>query len=354
MFRIFTLGLALAIAAVGLGEAADPPAPPPPVAPSLVTLDRTGPLTEIAAELTKQTALPIDLSAVDGTTPVAVKVKGVPAWEAIERAADRANCFVSVAGKKVKFSKRPDGVPAVPSSIDGPFRVVLRKVVAKRDLEFASTEYELHLEVQWEPRFPVFLIDAEPKATATVGDAKISADSPSVRTMPLGYTHPAVVRLKNVPRDAKTIDELTGEFRLVAAAKVLAVEFKDLTGEKPQAQTVEGVSVTLNPVKTSEKRAEFGVELEYPKSHPEFESFQLWSGGNVFRLYPPNAREGVPPADYSAEQRGRRVLADYNFTGPNGTTFALPDLKGWRVVYETPGPMTEQTVKFTLKGVLLP
>jgi hypothetical protein len=48
------------------------------------------------------------------------------------------------------------------------------------------------------------------------------------------------------------------------------------------------------------------------------------------------------------------VRADYNFTGPNGAAFALPDLKGWRVVYETPCPMSEQTLGFKLKNIPLP
>ena len=131
-------------------------------------------------------------------------------------------------GDKVKFTKRPKGVGPAPSGIDGPFRVVLKKVVARRDPELPDAETELVLEVQWEPRLPVLLIDTEPKATASVGREKIAADAASVRVIPTGATHAATVRLKNVPRDAKRIDEVTCTFRVVAAAKMLAVEFNDL------------------------------------------------------------------------------------------------------------------------------
>jgi hypothetical protein len=96
------------------------------------------------------------------------------------------------------------------------------------------------------------------------------------------------------------------------------------------------------------------VELEYPESHPEFESFQQWSGSNEFRLFAPNQEAGVKPSTYSTDERGRRVTTAYSFTGPNGAAFALPDLKGWRVVYETPCPMAEQTLTFKLKGITLP
>lgn len=349
MLRTFAAGLVLAAGVVS----AAPPAKPAPVAAKTVTL-APGTLADVTAELTKQAELPFDLGSVDGKTPIKAAAKAVPFWEAVEAVTDDAKCFASVQGGKVKFAKRPNGVGAAPSSIDGPFRVVLKKVVAKKDFEAAGTDYELHLEVQWEPRFPVYLIDDEPKATATVGKEKLTADSPSVRGMPTGYTHPAVVRLKNVPRGAKQIDELTGTFRLVAAAKMLAVEFTDLTGDKPVSHTVEGVKVTLHPVKKSDKVALFRVDAEYPEGHPEFESFQLWHGTNTFRLFPPNNREGWKPTDLELGEGGRRPSVEYHFAGPNGGAFTLPDLKGWRAVYDTPCPMSEQTLTFKLKGIDLP
>lgn len=333
---------------------AAPPAKPAPVAAKTVTVDKAATLAEATATLSKQTGLAFDLGGADGKAAIKAAAKNVPFWEAVEAVAADARCFVRVQGEKVVFTKRPDGVGAAPSSVDGPFRVVLRKVIARKDFEAAGTDHEFHLEVQWEPRFPVYLIDTEPQATAAVGEQKQTTDSPAVRGMPTGYTHAAVVRLKNIPREAKRIDELTGTFRLVAADRMLAVEFKELTGDKPVTQTVDGVTLTLHPVVKYDKRAEFRVDLEYPETHPEFESFQQWSGANEFRLLAPNQATGLKPSTYSADERGRRVTATYNFSGPNGAAFALPNLKGWRVVYHTPGPMSEQTLTFKLKGITLP
>jgi hypothetical protein len=332
-------------------EKGSKPAAPPPVAAKTVTVKTSSTLTDILAEVTKQSGLTLDASAVDGTAKVNVNFNNTPFWAAVEAVADQANCFVSVAGTKVKLTKRPNGVGAVPSGIDGPFRVVVKRVTAKRDPEQADAEYEIHLEVQWEPRFPVYLIDGEPTATAVAGKQKLAANAPSVRVIPTGHTHAAVVKLKNVPREAKQLDELACSFRVVAAAKVLAVEFKDLTADKPVSQTVDGVTVTLQPVKGFDKRVEFGVTAEYPDGHPEFESFQLWHATNAFRLFPPNDRTGRKPTDLNLGEGGRRVSAEYHFARPAGTTL---DLKGWRAVYETPGPMSEQTLKVTLKGVVLP
>jgi len=351
MSRIFTATLIIPLV-IGVGVAADKP---PPVAARTVTLTTSGPLASVAGEFAKQTGLTLDLSAVDDKAKVDVKFNKAPAWDAIEAVADQVNCFVAVVGDRVKLSRRPNGVGAVPSGIDGPFRVVLKRVVAKRDPERADAEYEFHLDVQWEPRFPVYLIDTEPKATATAGKKSLSSDPASVQVMPTGYSHPAVVVLKNVPREAKQLDELSGTFRVVAAAKMLAVEFKDLTGDKPVTQTVEGVTVTLHPAKKFEKRVEFAVEMEYPDTHPKFESHQLWHGANTFRLFAPTDRTGMKPTDLNlSDGERRRPTAEYTFAGPNGAAFTVPDLKGWRVVYETPCPMSEQTIKFKLKGVVLP
>lgn len=342
----------LAVAAVfAAGTASGQPKPPSPIAAKTVTLGKAGTLAETVAEIATQTGLAFDLSGVDGSAAVKPELVATPFWQAVEALADQAGCFVSVQGSKVKFSKRPNGVGAVPSSVNGPFRVVLKKVVAKRDLEAAGTEYELHLEVQWEPRLPVYLIDAEPQATAAVGKAKFVAESPSVRTMPSGYSHPAVARLRNVPRDAKALDEVSGSFRLTAAEKVLKVEFKELTSDKPQEKTKEGVKVTLRPAERLDKRVRFAVDLEYPDGHPEFESFQSWSGGNTLRLFAPDDRAGKTTSKYNlVKDAGRVQQLEYYFDAA-----AVPaDLSGWRVVYETPGPMSEQTVPFTLKTIPLP
>ena len=302
MFRIFML--ALTILTTGGVTAADKPAP---VAAKTVSIKADGTLADAVAVITKQTGFAFDLTGVDEKARVNANFGDAPAWKVIEWVADQANCFARVAGSTVKLTRRPNGVGAVPSGIDGPFRVVLTKAIARRDPERADSEYELHLEVQWEPRFPVYLIDTEPKAMAVAGKQKLVADAVSVRVIPSGYTHPVVVRLKNVPREAKQLDELACTFRVVAAAKMLAVEFKELTGDKPVSQTVDGVKVTLDPVKAADKRVEFTVTAEYPDGHPEFESFQLWHAGNPFRLYPPNDRTGgLKPTGLNLGEGGRR------------------------------------------------
>ena len=46
----------------------------------------------------------------------------------------------------------------LPVSIDGPFRLAASRVEATSDLENDRTIYQLHLSLNWEPHFAVFLV----------------------------------------------------------------------------------------------------------------------------------------------------------------------------------------------------
>lgn len=343
------------IAVIAAVWAADAPPKPPPVGAKPVTLQKAdAPAGEVAAAVTAQTGLAVE--PVDPTRKLTVAFDRTPFWKAVGAMCDATAARPTVEGNKVKLVPRATPA-AAPWDADGPFRVAVKKVVARRDFDAAATEYELHLEVLWEPRFPVYLIDGEPRVEAVAAaGAKPTAAAPTGRVMPTGYSHQAVLRLTNVPRGAKTIDTLTGTFGVVAAEKLLAVEFADLTADQPVTKTVEGVAVTLRPVKTTDRRTEFALDLRYPPSHPEFESFQLWATANRLRLTAPDNRttRECHPDDSSVDAAGPRVRGEYNFptAGPRAVTFG--DRKGWRAVYETPGPMTEQTVRFTLKTIDLP
>jgi hypothetical protein len=334
--------------------ASDPVPKPPPVAARTVTLSaKSTPIAEVVAEIARQTGLAVQFAADPGKklTPTFDRT---PFWKAIDAVGDATATRPTLDGNKMKLVPR---VGPAPADIDGPFRVAVKKVVAKRDFETAAAEYEVHLEVLWEPRFPVYLIDGEPRIdeVATTG-GKPTADAPTGRVMPTGFSHAAVVRLRNVPRGAKAIDRLSGSFAVVAAEKLLSVEFTDLAADKPVTQTVDGVTVTLKPVKATDRRTEFTFDLRYPPSHPEFESFQLWPTANRLRLIAPDNRttHECHPDDSSVDANGPRARADYFFPAAGPRAVPLADRKGWRAVYETPCPMTEQTVRFTLKGIELP
>lgn len=326
-------------------------APPAPVASTPVSFELANPTLEsAAAELGKQAGIPIVVPAALKATPVTANHKG-SFWGVVNRLATEAKCRLRVINGKVQFLPLVQGSLPTPSSIDGAFLTTVRQVIAKRDFESASGITEVHLEIAWEPRFPVYLIDAEAKILKATGErGEYKFDPSSGRVSASGYVHPMIVRLKGIPREEKALSVLSGSFNVIAAEKLLAVEFKDLTIAQPAIQTVEGVKVSLKPLKTANGQIEVTFDLEYPPSHPEFESFQGWAASNKLRLYDAAGKAMGEPADYNTTENGRRISASYFFPAPKGEA----NWKGWRAVYETPCPMVQQEVRFELKDILLP
>ena len=337
----------LFLGAVTLARAQDSGKPGPVAAKRVQTTAAESTLALAAASLTKQSGIDFDLTAVDGTA----KVGPMPTtdfWLAVEALAAQTGVRI-VPGGKVKLVKGP----TAPSSVDGPFRVSVKHVTAKRDSDTGESVCDVQLEVAWEPRFPVTMIDTIPKIEiAKIGGDAFKVGASTGRVPTVGFTHSATVRVLGIPRSAATLDVLSGSFRVVASEKLLAAEFKELTSDKPAVQTLDGVKVTLKPVKRLTGAVQFDFDLEYPASHPPFESFELWASANKLKLYAPNNRTAFEPTDYSTDESGRRIAASYSFPNPAGKP--LPNLTGWRAVYETPGPMLVQTVKFELKGIALP
>jgi hypothetical protein len=195
------------------------------------------------------------------------------------------------------------------------------------------------------------LIDSEAKITEAKGEkGTYQTDVPSGRVSASGHSHSLVVRLKGIPREEKKLDVFSGSLQLIAAEKMLAVEFKDLTAAQPVLKNVEGVNVSLKPIKSANGKMEVVFDLEYPPSHPEFESFQAWAATNKLRITDAAGVTLDETNDYNTIEFGRKISASYFFPAPKGPL----NLKDWRAIYETPSPMVQQEVRFTLKNILLP
>ena len=56
------------------------------------------------------------------------------------------------------------------SAVSGPFRIVAKQVTGRPLLDYGVTFHEIQLDVHWEPRYPVFRIDTNPKIKAAKDD----------------------------------------------------------------------------------------------------------------------------------------------------------------------------------------
>ena len=327
----------------------------PAIAPRTVTLNQPGAtLGPAAAEIAKQTGIPIAVPDALAKTACPVTLTNAPFWQALEAIADRTGNRIALSESGRKVGLEPRGKWKDVSSVAGPFRTVVRGVTGRSLFDAGVTFYDVALETHWEPRFPVFRIDTQPTITTATDDrgTKLTASPGNARTQTSGSTHDLKVRLSGLTRDSRTIATLAGFVTVTAAEKMLAFKFDDLTAKLPATKTQDRVTVTLKRVERDEATWEVELELTYPPNQPVFESFEegWWTAQNQLRLVSPDASKSFTPDDY--EMRGRVFI--YRFKEDPAKGLVNPTRKGWSLVYETPSPLVEFRVPFTLKDIPLP
>ncbi len=321
--------------------AGQPPAATVTLPPAAVILG--GALASIQA----QTGLTLTTT-LDPKLPLKLERRDGALWPLLTELAKASGGRLTVAqkGRAVGIEK---GVPA-PASIDGAFRVAVKQVACRRDFDTDRGVTEVTLEVHWEPRLPVFRIDGEPRVTATT-DADPTPRTPAAnagKTAVSGALFTTVVRLDGVPRAATKLT-LTGKFTVTAATKML--QFRVADTSKPTTSTQEGVAFTLPTPRKIQDRWDVPVELVYPPSKVEFESFEagVWLSRNRLQLIDPAGKPLNPINEDFRESPGKANLV-YRFPAAK-----VPDGRaGWSLVYETPSPLVEFDVAFTLSNIPLP
>jgi hypothetical protein len=321
-----------------------------PVPPTRLALDGAQAAGAVFDRVNEQIGLKIQTGPLNRETAF-VPPADTTFWKTLDALADQTGTrlVVNGANRSIAFAKGPAKTDA---SRDGAFRIAVQGVTAKLDAATGETTYSLGLDVHWEPRFPVFRIDAQPRVSRAVDDrgTALTVKTASVKGAVAGYSHLAEVRIDGLARAVKSIDAFDGEFTVTASPKMHAFEFADLT-KLPATVEIDGVKATLQPVKKRDEVWELSLVVVYPADPPAFESFESWTNRNALRLVAPNGRAVAEPENQDAGANGRTVRAAYRYTFK---TADLTDRKGWKVVYEAPAPLVEFPLKFRLKDIPLP
>lgn len=347
-----TLGTGAALAA------ADPPKGTP--APTLVTFDKTGgALGAVAAELSRQSGVPITVA------PRALKAKcdvsfaATPFWAGLQRSADAAQARIALTdgGRKVELVPRDRSLEV--AAVSGAFRVVAQQVTGRSLLDQGTTHYEVGLLVHWEPRLRVYRIDTAPRITKVADDrgSRVTVAGGSAQALPGNATSEMKVRLDGVPRQSTRVTALAGEFRATVAERMLTFAFEAPGGKLPAPQKRDGVSASIKRLQKKADTWEVVVEVNYPPGQPVFESFQgeWWLRDNRLRLRSPEGKT-VALDDYEVPtpDRSTPLVAIHRFKENAAAGIGDPTAKGWALLYETPAPLADVTVPFELKDVPLP
>jgi len=296
-------------------------------------------------------------------------------WELLDRVARQSGgrFTMNSKGRAACLDTDPDQYtsPKPPVSIDGAFRIAVKQIASRRDFDTRRGVTEVTLEVLWDPRLPVFRIDSEPRGrvrgNARTGFAGAEFEafqndlSPSGGKQAIsGSAFTSIVRIPELVRAVQTGNgsqpvtavtslTLTGKFTVTAAAKML--QFRVADTSKPTTLTQEGVTFTLQTPRKVGDRWDLPVELVYPPSKVEFESFEagVWLSQNRLQLIDSTGKPLNPMNEDFRESPGKANLV-YRF--PTGKVPA--DRAGWSLVYETPSPLVEFDVAFTLNTIPLP
>lgn len=320
-----------------------PEAPPPP-AGSVVRLAAGSDLRAAGPVLMTLSGTPTTITGfAPGTRlPVAVEASY---WDAASELARLFGGRVTVrsGGQEVQVTT---GVPS-PSSVSGAFRTSVTSVTSRRDFDSGRSVTDVAIALHWESRIPVVRVDAEPTLTGVATDlgAEPVPVSGRARVAARDSEHLAVVRLAGVPRDAKRLTRLEGEFRVTAAPRLLSVNVPTFG----VAVVRDGVTVTLGAPQPRGGRVEAVLTLQFPPTDVVFESFEAGTRLSRTRLelVSPTG-ERFKPVSFDDEEspNAARVITHFDA--------ALPVGPGWAAVVTTPAPLQEYRVRFDLRDVPLP
>jgi hypothetical protein len=314
----------------------------PPAAKKVTFTGPPAPPTAVARAIQEQTAIGVDVSALDAGKPVPVEFKDADFWKALEQLADRTDSRIATTGGKVALKP---GKSHSPSHVRGPFRFTVRETLARGDLEAGTSTYDLTLEVAWEPWLNTYRIDTAPKITLAKDDTgkTLAVGSAGPRTFTTNHSAPLAVRPVGLTREARKLT-LQGSITVTIADELLTFEF-DAAGKPGPAAARKGVRVTATKFGPDGNDWVAEVQMHYPDTGVTWESHEFyWARHNVMRLLPP---KGNPiPADSVDFGEGTVRYVFKNQANQVGA--------GWKFDYRTPGPMREITVPFELKDIPLP
>jgi hypothetical protein len=346
---------------------------PAELEPKLFTLQAKDiPVSKALAELAKQTGNQVaDHRPGKEQDRIKLDLKNVTFWQALEVIAKESDARISVSERDARVALVAGPYLALPVCQSGLFRLTVKRVDANYILETDARQCVLHLEVAWEPRFQPLLMQTRP-ADMVLHDDKghdlpIQEDEERGGLGAVGQRAGADLRvtLPAPPRAAGHLSLFKGKLGAVGPTKMLTFTFDKLSKiekkEDARKETQDGVSVSLREFRAEEEGDEqiwtAGLLLEYPADGPKFESFQAWLVNNEIALEKEQdgVQQRVPYINYeTGDQTENKAIIRYRFGDDPDKNIKLGKFSDWRLVYRTPGRITELPIPFEFKDIPLP
>jgi PAS domain-containing protein len=328
---------------------------------STVTLRGNLPLSDIIAALEEQTGNTIvgmqgfNPRALDLTLEVALDQ--TPFWQALDQVADQANLTVYNYGPEKAVTLRPRVEGLVPrvgrACYQGPFRFEPSQIEAVRNLR-APTQQSLNLtlEVAWEPKLsPISLLLPMDRIEAVDENGNRLTVDGQLAELEVPVTADAMaselrIPLVLPPRSVKQIARLKGAMTALLPGKIETFRFKDLEQAKEVEQRIAGVTVMLEGARKNNEVWEVRIRVRFDDAGQALQSHRNWIFDNEVSLQDPDGKSITWGSYETTRQTENEVGLAY--------LFSVESLKGFTLLYKTPGVILTTEIPYEIKDVPLP
>ncbi len=148
-------------------------------------------------------------------------------------------------------------------------------------------------------------------------------------------------------RTASKIEKLTGEFVMAVPSEKHQYVFEKFGNGARQSEKFGDVTVTLEGARRNGAVYEMRVLISFGNSQGALDSFRGWVLSNeAYLLDPKGVRlENVGLQTYAINQNAVGIAYLFQING---------DPNDFKLVYESPGAISKQTVQFELENIELP
>lgn len=327
---------------------------------SLLTLNGKMKVAEALAEITKQSGNVITLENGEAGAGVEIELTAdkQPFWKVMDdllsQARLRINTFSAVEGMALVPDYENSIVPGPLPNSSGPFQV--RVMSAQTSMQFGGRspgQLDVSLQVNWEPRLKPLYVQlpmATMKAVVAEGGELQSSNpaaNPEIPVNSAGSSTQIDLQFARPPRSARKLDKLSGEFVVAVPSEKHKYVFENFGNGKRQSEKFGEVTVTLENARRNGSVFEMRMLAEFEESQGALDSFRGWILSN--RAYLLDSKQnrienvGLQTYAVTSDAVGVAFLFQIN-SDPND----------YVLVYESPGMITRQTVKFELENIDLP
>jgi hypothetical protein len=346
---------------------------PKELTPKLFTLqDKDVSVSRALAELAKQTGNEVEdrRSSKDDSAKIKLDLKNVTFWQGLDAIAKEADAKVSLSERDEKLALVDGPHQIIPVSYSGLFRVTVKRLDAIQVLDSDTHVCLIYLEVAWEPRFRPLFMETRPDSMVVQDDkgrdVEIPDEGKGMAAIGKRLATEVMVRVTAPHRSAIKLGSFKGKLAAMGPTETLTFTFDKLKKIEKVAEarkeTQQGVSLVLREMVPEGQGDDpvwrIGLLLEYPADGPKFESFQSWLVNN--EIYLLKEKDGIkqqfpPNLGYETDdQTEDKAIIRYRFGDEPDKKLILGNIGDWKLVYRTPGRISEIPIPFEFKDIPLP